>query len=80
MLKLKTFAVIGLLGLSVAGCNTVSEAWKRPGSSADMTNRNFDECRYEAQFARVRDSQEGFVIQQCMALRGYSRERHFWVR
>lgn len=74
------YAIIALLALSTAGCNTVSEAWKRPGSSADQTNRSFDECRYEAQFARGRSDQEGFVIQQCMALRGYSRERHFWVR
>lgn len=71
---------IAALGLSLAGCNTVAEAWKRPGSSADQTNRSFDECRYQANFARGHRDNEGFVIQQCMALRGYSRERHFWVR
>jgi hypothetical protein len=66
--------------VSLAGCNTVAEAWKRPGSSADQTNRNFDECRYQSRFSSGPESQQGFIIQECMALRGYSRERHFWVR
>ena len=72
---------LGAIGLSLGGCvSTVAEAWKRPGSSAAMTNASFDQCRYEANFARGPRDQEGFVIQDCMAARGYSRERHFWVR
>lgn len=76
---MKTVILIAI-AVSLAGCNTVAEAWKRPGSSADQTNRNFDECRYQAKFAPGSRDQDGFLIQECMALRGYSRERHFWVR
>jgi len=79
-MKVTSIAAITAICLSLGACNTVAEAWKRPGSSADMTNRSFDECRYQAQFAPGRSDQEGHIIQQCMALRGYSRERHFWVR
>jgi hypothetical protein len=50
---------LAAIGISLAGCNTVAEAWKRPGSSADQTNRSFDECRYQANFARgPRDQEE----------------------
>lgn len=77
MLRIITIAAFAV---SLAGCNTVGEAWKQKGSSNAQTERAFDECRYQAQFARGPSDQEGFVIQQCMALRGYSRERHFWVR
>ena len=66
------------LGLSLAGCNSVGEAWKQRGSSNAQTERAFDECRYQAAFGRP--SIEGSLIQSCMSLRGYSRERHFWVR
>ena len=36
---------LGAIGLSLGGCvSTVAEAWKRPGSSAAMTNASFDQC------------------------------------
>ena len=59
---MKRILTIAALGLSLAGCNTVAEAWRKPGSSAQMTNANFDQCRYEANFARGPRDQEGFVI------------------
>ena len=79
-MKVTSIAAITAICLSLGACNTVGEAWKQPGSSNAQTERAFDECRYQAQFARGHRDNEGFVIQQCMALRGYSRERHFWVR
>lgn len=68
-------------GIALAGCNTVSQAWQRPGGSTAQTNRDFDECKYDVgKSAGAAADPVNDLLQQCMSLRGYQRTAHFYVR
>ena len=74
----KRLAIVLVGVVALAGCNHVSEAWKGQGRSAAETTRAFDECDYQVSLAGQHRSYS--LLNQCMALKGYSRERHFYVR
>jgi hypothetical protein len=89
MLRILTIAV-GALAL--AGCNTVSDAWNKPGASTAQTTRDFDECNYQVGLnsrpsygdpvaTGISDGlRERNLMNQCMNLRGYTRTAHFYAR
>jgi hypothetical protein len=83
---------VAIGALALAGCNTASDAWTRPGASSAQTTRDFNECNYQIGLnsrpsygdpiaAGVNDGlREGNLMNQCMSLRGYTKTAHFYVR
>ena len=67
--KLTEACVLAALMTPVTGCTTTMA---RPGTSADQTNRDVAECKYEANKSSPGNPLiANDLAMQCLSLRGY---------